>query len=262
MKNCWILLSVFSLLVAGSAAQVSSQQNQTASAAPAKTVTAAHISDGTPVLVELSKGLNAKKAKPGDQVKAVVVQDVLSQGKVVIRRGSKLVGHVTHAKPHSKEDAESHLGIVFDRAKLKGGGELNLNAAGIEAIAAGTRYSMVDKPDEMMPSSISGSTGPRPVSPIGGRPTQTRGAQPAIAAPVNTGNAAVTVPVLVNESSKTYEGSVLSSGSRGVFGIPGIKLHFDSTRDANKTLMVSNRENVKLDSGIQLLLQVTAPLEH
>jgi hypothetical protein len=261
MKNCWISLFLLSLLVAASAAQVSSQQSQTASIAPPTASTAAHIGDGTPVLVELSKGLNAKKAKAGDEVKAVVVQDVLSQGKIVIRRGSKFVGHVTQVKPRSKESSESYLGLVFDRAKLKGGGELNLDSAGIQAAAAGTRYSIVDKPDQMVPSSITNGVGQRaPVTPVGGRTPQGRGPQPAVAPPPNLGSATV-VPVVVNES-KRYEGSVLSSGSRGVFGIPGVNLQFDPSRNANKTLMVSNRENVKLESGIQLLLQVTAPLEH
>jgi hypothetical protein len=261
MKNYSMSLCLASLLFAASAGPVSSQETRTASITPPKTTTSPHSVDGTPVLVELSKGVNAKKAKVGDPVKAQVVQDVLSQGKIVIRRGSKLLGHVTQVKPRSKEDGESYLGLVFDRAKLKGGGELDLNSAGIQAAAAAARYSIVDKPDQMVPSSITNGVGQRaPVTPVGGRSPQGRSAQPTVASPPNLGSATVS-PVIVNET-KRFEGSVLSGGSRGVFGIPGINLKFSPSRDADRTVLTSTRENVKLDSGVQLLLQVTAPLQH
>ena len=65
---------------------------------------------------ELSKSLDAKKAKPGDEVTAKLTQDVKADGKVVMHKGSRLVGHVTEAQAKSKENAESKLGIVFDKA--------------------------------------------------------------------------------------------------------------------------------------------------
>src|SRR6476660_3456517 len=50
---------------------------------------------GSYLLVELSKGLKAKKLKPGDKVKAEVTQDVVSHGKVIIPVQTELIGHVT-----------------------------------------------------------------------------------------------------------------------------------------------------------------------
>jgi hypothetical protein len=261
MKTNWVMLSLASVLAAASAVQLSSQERQIASAAHPDTAAVSHTEDVTPVLVELRKGINAKKAKVGDDVKAQVVQDVISHGKIVIRRGSKLVGHVTQVKTSTKEDAESHLGMVFDRALLKGGGELNLNSAGIQALAAAIKTSLVDKPDEMLPSSISSTNmnqGGAP-NPIGGRPQAGRGVAAPATPPPSLGNSTVSVPVAIN-TERPFEGSVLSGGSRGVFGIPGIKLQFDHARNADKTVVVSATRNVKLESGIQLLLQVTSPL--
>src|SRR5215467_4954255 len=103
---------------------------------------------GTDLVAELSKSVNVKKVKLGDPVKATVTQDLLAQGKIVIRRGSKLVGHVTEAKVRSKEDEESRLGVVFDKALLKGGGEIDFTAA-VRALAPGVRIGAVDKPDPM-----------------------------------------------------------------------------------------------------------------
>ena len=56
-----------------------------------------------------------------------------------------------------------------------------------------------------------------------------------------------------------YAHSLLSSGSRGVFGIPGLRLRTAGS-DPNLGYLVSSMtKDVKLDSGIQLLLQVNGP---
>jgi hypothetical protein len=51
----------------------------------------------------LSKSVDARHCKPGDELTARVTQDVKSDGKVVIAKGSKLVGHVTEAKANAAE---------------------------------------------------------------------------------------------------------------------------------------------------------------
>src|SRR5689334_20767331 len=92
------------------------------------------LSSGTTLQAELSKSLDAKKAKPGDEVTAKLTQDVKENGKVVLHKGSKLVGHVTEAQAKSKENAESKLGMVFDKAVLKGGEEVAFSGV-IQAVA-------------------------------------------------------------------------------------------------------------------------------
>ena len=52
------------------------------------------------------------------------------------------------------------------------------------------------------------------------------------------------------------EGGVMSGGSRGVFGMPGIKLG-PAARGQNGTVISSTNHDVKLDSGTQLVIQVT-----
>src|SRR5258708_31163591 len=92
------------------------------------------LSSGTTLQAELTKSIDAKKAKPGDEVTAKLTQDVKSDGKVVLHKGSKLVGHVTEAQEKNKENAESKLGMVFDKAILKGGQEVAFNGM-IQALA-------------------------------------------------------------------------------------------------------------------------------
>src|SRR5215469_2632831 len=94
----------------------------------------ATLSNGTVLQAELTKSLDAKKAKSGDEVTAKATQDIKSNGQVVVRKGSKLIGHVTEAQARSKDNAESKLGIVFDHAVLKDGSQVNFNAV-VQALA-------------------------------------------------------------------------------------------------------------------------------
>src|SRR5258708_34093262 len=59
--------------------------------------------------------------------------DLLSHGQVVIPRDTKVIGHVTEAKPHSKESPESSGGLSFDRISLKDGRELPMRSS-VQAI--------------------------------------------------------------------------------------------------------------------------------
>jgi hypothetical protein len=116
------------VIVAGllglSSAAYALQASQAANGAGAQ----ASLEDGSILYAELSKTVDAKKAKAGDPVSAVLLADVLSHGKIVARRDSKLAGHVTEAQPHSKDIPESRLGIVFDKVILKGGQEIPFSA--------------------------------------------------------------------------------------------------------------------------------------
>ena len=105
------------------------------------------LSSGTTLQAELTKSIDAKKAKPGDEVTAKLTQDVKADGKVVLHKGSKLVGHVTEAQAKTKENSESKLGVVFDKAVLKGGEEMAFNGA-IQALAAPVQGSLSATTDD------------------------------------------------------------------------------------------------------------------
>jgi hypothetical protein len=124
---------------------------------------ATKIMPGTVIPVELAKALDAKKVKAGDKVEAKIVVDLLHDGEVVIPKGAKVTGHISDAKPSSKDSKDSMVGIVFDQLSTKDGGELAIQTA-IQAIGP--------PPDSGSSSSISG--GPIGTSgasmPSGGQP--------------------------------------------------------------------------------------------
>src|SRR4029434_6234587 len=82
-----------------------------------------------------NESVDSKKAKQGDPVTARTTEAVKSDGKVVIPKGTKLVGHVTRASARAKGDADSALAVQFNRAVLKDGHEMPLQVT-IQALFA------------------------------------------------------------------------------------------------------------------------------
>jgi hypothetical protein len=220
---------------------------------------------GIDLVAELNQSINSKKARLGDPVKATISQDVILHGKIVIRRGSKLFGYVTEVKARNREDQESRLGMIFDRAAMKGGQEINLSAA-VRALAPPVRHSAVDKPDMMAPpplgvASASGSM--QPVSGasrgIGTASGRTAG-NPANNSTLTANQAARMAEYASASYSSGPESSLMGGGSRGVFGLSGLKLT-PAAKGQGGSVISSTAHDVKLDSGTQLVLQVTSSMQ-
>ncbi|HKD81950.1 MAG TPA: hypothetical protein VKH81_19810 [Candidatus Angelobacter sp.] len=124
MKRFLVLAIVLGLLAPGIAKTL--QNNQPTSAD--KDLSSPQLEDGAILYLELSKTVDAKKAKIGDQVTAQLLADVVSHGKIAIHRNSKLIGHVTEAQARTRENPVSRLGIVFDTVRMKHGVEITLHA--------------------------------------------------------------------------------------------------------------------------------------
>ena len=224
----------------------------------------ATLADGTAMNAALSQPLDAKKNKPGDPVTAKTTEAAKSQGQVVIPKGSKLVGHVTECKQRSKEEKESALGIVFDKAILKNGQEVPLNVT-VRALAAAqtAAASSVGGDDLSAGGGAVGSARSGGGGALGGV-RSTAGA--ATGAVTNTaasagGLAGGAVNSTVNAAGAT-RGAVgglnaagqLTSNSQGVFGLDGLNLNAAASNATQGSLITSTSKNVHLDSGTQLLL--------
>ena len=97
---------------------------------------------GAEMNATLSQTVDARKAKPGDAVTATLTEDVRANGRLLLLRGTTLVGRVTEAQARTRRadsgdaPADSRLGIEFERAVLRDGQEVPINAT-IQAVAAG-----------------------------------------------------------------------------------------------------------------------------
>jgi len=220
------------------------------------------LTSGTAMQAELNKTVDAKKAKAGDEVSAKLTQDVKSNGKVVLHKGSKLVGHVTEAQARSKENAESKLGIVFDKAVLKGGQEVSFNSV-IQAVAPPLQATSSLAGDESSSMGGSGmgrsSSGSGPLGGAIGGATNTAGS--AVGGVASTaGNVAGSTTGAVGGAANGTVGAAangaLSGTSRGVIGMQGLALNTAAAGSAQGSVISSNTQNVKLDGGTRMVLQV------
>jgi hypothetical protein len=225
----------------------------------------ADISGGTKIDATLANSLDAKKNKPGDRVEARTAQDVKQDGKVVLKKGTRLVGHVTEAQARSKEQAQSQLGIVFDHALTSNGQEIPLNAS-IQALAAAqSTLGTPAGPDDIMASgggmgSASGAA--RGSGGLIGGVASTAGATAGTVmntASSTSGNAAGNLNAATRSTGAvgglTSTGR-LASNSSGVFGLEGLSINSAASTATQGSAIVSSTKNVHLESGTQMLLSV------
>ena len=213
----------------------------------------------------LSKPLDARKAKPGDPVMATNDRDAKTADGTSIKHGSKLLGHVTKAQPLDKSgsgkadaSAGSMLAVVFDKAVLKDGREVPLNAT-IQAIsAAESDASLAADAGGAGTSTLGSSLGSSRAS-GGGR----GGLIGSVGGPVAGGLSAAggmaggmanaTVHSAGAVGGLTSSG-MLTSGSKGVFGVKGLEIVSSSAGSAEGSAITSSTRNVRLDGGTKMLL--------
>lgn len=243
-------------------ASASSSTNASAQAGQSS----ASVASGTSFNAVLNGSVDAKKNKPGDAVTAHTAEAVKSDGKVVVPKGTKLMGHVTQAKARAKGESESALGIVFDRAILKNGMEVPLEVT-IQAIAAA--QSNISAADNDL-DAFSGAGASTAASGRGagrgalGGVTSTAGA--AAGSVTNTAaNVGGVAGGAVNSTTNVAGGAagsvgglnaagMLTSNSRGVFGLNGLNLNAAASNSRQGSLITSASKNVHLDSGTRFLL--------
>jgi hypothetical protein len=258
----WLLLAVTGIALAdgtpqGSAsaapnADVSANRNGasasgsgTAAGAAGTKHAQADAAGSSEISATLTRPVDARKAKPGDPVTATSDKDAKTADGTSIKRGSKLIGHVTKAQPLEKSaggnaegSAGSSLGIVFDRAVTKDGREVPLNAT-IQALSAAESDASF-------------------ASEMGGAGTSLAGA--------GAGSGRAAGGALVGGLGGSVAGgwgaagSVaggLTSGSKGVFGLRDLNIVSSAAGSAEASVITSPKHNVHLDGGTQMLLSDT-----
>ena len=79
---------------------------------------------GTKISAELQSAVDARTAKPGDQVVARVTKDVKEHGRTVIHKGDRLLGSISSAEANTAAKAKARTGsalaVTFDRLEQAG----------------------------------------------------------------------------------------------------------------------------------------------
>ena len=247
------------------AGQTSAEASGKASASTQNEQANAALATGSAFNAALSSPIDSKKSKPGDVVKARTTESVKSGGQTVLPKGTQLVGHVTQASARANGEEESSLGVVFDKAILKNGQEIPLNA-GIRAMAAAQSGASAAGSDmDAMGTAGAASAGGRGT--LGGATSTAGGAVGTVTnTAANVGgtaggtlNSAANAGGSITGASKGAVGGLntagqLTSNSQGVFGLHGLNLSAAGSNATEGSVITSAGKNVHLDSGTRMLL--------
>jgi hypothetical protein len=219
---------------AATATRQSTAVSNAAGQAPAAGTTGAKdvaLPVGRVIYAELMQTIDVRKVKAGEPIYARVTLGVLSHGKVLVPEGARIEGHVTEAKERSKNDPESVLGIVFDRAETVDGKELPLELT-VQAMGVGA---LRPRSDIKLQEGTSYSMAP------GATSIEDAEAEPG-------GDRDEHLPQAETKPA-------LDLGSKGMVGLK--QLDLSAGKDPTQGSLVTSREkNVKLDNGWQLVLRV------
>jgi hypothetical protein len=256
-KKSAVFLSL--LLLGASLAALAKTSKATAPATSPQTnepITA--IPGSAPLVAELETSLDSKKAKVGDRVTAHTIEALKADGKILVPKNTKLLGHITESSARSKGDPSSTLAIQFDQAVIKKGEEIPIKLM-IQAIAAAPHYSAGTTPDlDSMPSGTAAAQG----SPMGAsRQSPTGMSQPAPTPTPRPDSNGSSPPYGDRNAGAPNDGSegLDSSGrltpkSRGVIGLDGVHLATDETSFEKGSLITASGKSLRLDAGVRLLL--------
>ena len=228
-----------------------------------------NLANGTNINAALVTPLDAKHNKPGDEVVARTTQDVKQNGEVLLKKGTRLTGHVTQTQARSSGQAQSTLGVVFESAVPKNGQPVPLKLSVQALAAAATQSSAALDNDHQAALGSAGQAGfAGAAAPSGGL---VRGVGNTVGGVASTaggiaGNAGNAVGGTVRATNQTVASAgnrgglnaagALTSSSSGVFGLEGLDLASAASNATQASVVSSATQNVHLASGTQMVLQV------
>lgn len=261
---------LFGMIAAlGLALPVAAQQVQTraqatgASTGSAQASTqkgAVQIASGTKFSAELLTTLDAEHARPGQRVVARVTKDVKQDGRTIIRKGSRLIGHVTRAEASAKGEAGSTIEVVFDRL-VSGRTSTELNAV-VTSILSVPARPLSEPAAEPGPAAAPAPTPAPAASQRGGG--LVGGAVGAVGATVNStlGAAGQVARTGTEVTGNTAANAGLGSRNRMGAATPLADILVGtqsgaSAQASNASVFSTRNRNLRLESGTQLELEVT-----
>ncbi|HEX8844081.1 MAG TPA: hypothetical protein VF791_05530 [Pyrinomonadaceae bacterium] len=248
----YILTIAFVIL---SACAAFAQETTTSGAAGAATSTnangkAVNLQSGTRLAAQLQSTLDARNAKVGDQVVLKTTEAVKANGRTVVNKGARLIGHVTEVTRKTGSNGESSIGLVFDRLE-SGALDVPINATITSVTRAVTRARAGD-------SELGSESNARSTSSARTSSGQSSGGGGLL------GGVSNTVGGVVNTTTQTA-GSVVG-GTTGAVGqtvgdatrsVGGIRItqSTDASVEGSSTLSLAG-DNLRLEKGTSFSLRL------
>lgn len=200
------------------------------------------------VFAVLTNTIDSRTATVGQQMILRTVRDVVVDGKIVFPKDSKILGHVTQVINKGKDGAQSALAIVIDKAVMKDGAEIPVQAI-IAAVAAPKDGSLSSDPTYGMLH----SNEPKMTGTGAGSAASTGTLSPSSRA---SSTAAVATADLKGRMDDSF---LLVENSQGAIGYEGLSLSWGLASPPPFTVFASKSKNLKLSNGTQVLLRMAPP---
>jgi hypothetical protein len=189
------------------------------------------------VSAELTKHLDTKNAKQGDEVDARVTDAAKLPDGTELPRGTKLIGKVTDVKAKSKEDKSAHLAFNIDHAVLKDGKELPVVVV-VMAVTGPAQGSS----QAMMPGGGGAGAG------------ASGGSAGSTSSPTSSTPSA---PMMTDSGQSSAGGVLKSTQDRVPVGnMPGVMLTGPGNSTGSAGSLDASGDNISLGSGTKLILSV------
>ena len=208
------------------------------------------LSVGTAFNATLTTPLDALQAKAGDKIAAETSETVSYERSVIFPKGTKIVGHIVRASSPDQNASGSALFVQFDKAILKNGQEVLMNA-GIQAIFAGHKVPTPADTDSYRGGELDARNRANPpgavveLSGVSEPARRTTYRPPSYSLPTVQGGF-------------TKQG-LLTPDSQGALGSPDLKIYTPTSPGSDGTVILSNRANVRLEIGTRLLIVIQPP---
>jgi hypothetical protein len=200
------------------------------------------------VFAVVAKRIDTKSASINQEVNLRTISDVVVDGIVVIPSGSRVVGHVVEVATKGKGSEQSILAIVIDKAVIDGGKEIALKSI-IAAVAAPPDGSLSSDPTYgMMHSNEPKMVGTGPNS----------AARPGELSPSSKAESTAALNA-ARINGEMRKGLLLNAESQGAIGFSELSLSWRLDSPPAVTVFSSNRKEIKLEAGTQVLLRMARP---
>jgi len=235
---------------------------QAAGEAQAQAKDSAHaVRAGTKISAELLTAVNARTAKPGDEVAARVTKDVKQDGRKVIRKGDRLLGRIQAVEAGAAAEQGSRVAVVFDRlAQGEATSELHTVVSAILSTPREERERMAAPPPAPMERPAPSAPGSGGGGLVGGV-TSTAGS--AVGGTV--GAVGSTVGGVGGAIDSTTQ-ATLGAGSDTMLATPLRAIHVESqaqgeSQTSANSVLSTRRGQLRLDSGTRMQFRVAAQSE-
>jgi hypothetical protein len=206
------------------------------------------LASGTSMSAELQKTLDAGNARVGDQISLKTTQSIKQNGEVVVPKGSTLIGRVTEVQRRTKENAQSRIGVVFERIQGKQVSlPLSATIVSITNVAAGASAN-----DSLLTDVAGSSQTTASTARIGG------GGGGLLGGVTNTAGGLVgattqTVGSVTNTAGQTLGSTAGAVGS----GLSGVQISTSASGSAHSsTTLSSANKNLRVEKGATFHIRV------